>query len=64
MVKNYFIFPGEEQVFAKAFMANRKDYSPVSDYAEIGCIYVNPTDVTQAYSKGIKLIELSEKLNS
>ncbi|QJR81060.1 LlaJI family restriction endonuclease [Alteromonas pelagimontana] len=63
-VKNYFIFPGEEQVFAKAFMANRKDYSPVSDYAEIGCIYVNPTDVTQAYSKGIKLIELSEKLNS
>lgn len=64
IVKNYFVFPGEKQVFTKAFMADRKDYSPVSDYAEIGCIYVNPTDVTHAYSKGMKLKELSEKLNS
>ena len=63
-VKNYFIFPGEKQVFAKAFMANRMDYSPVSDYAEIECIYVNPSDVTRAYSKGLKLEPLSEKLNS
>ncbi|WP_100644077.1 LlaJI family restriction endonuclease [Alteromonas facilis] len=63
-VKNYFIFPGEKQVFAKAFMANRKDYSPISDYVEIECIYVNPTDVTQAYSKGVKLKELSKILNS
>lgn len=63
-IKNYFIFPGEKQIFAKAFMADRKDYSPVSEYAEIECIYVKPTDVTYAYSKGIKMEELSRKLKS
>lgn len=63
-IKNYFIFPGENQVFKKAFMANRKNYKPVPDYASIECIYVNPTEVTYAYSKGLKLKVLSEKLNS
>lgn len=63
-VKNYFIFPGNNSHFDRAFMS--KDDSLVADlrYPPIFCKYIEPAEVIKAYISGIKLSKLSEELLS
>lgn len=62
-IKNFFIFPGTENYFKSVLMTDRKDKSKVDrQYQEIECIYVDPSEVINAYITGSILKSLSERL--
>lgn len=63
-VKNYFIFPGSKAYFETVYMGNRKDLSRIGNYADISCIYIEPSVVIHSYVTGAKLQKLSVELNS
>ncbi|RWU07967.1 LlaJI family restriction endonuclease [Pseudidiomarina gelatinasegens] len=63
-VKNYFIFPGDKQVLTSAYMRKRNVNEADADYANIQCLYVDPQEVIEAYTKEVILENLSKQLIS
>jgi hypothetical protein len=64
-IKNFFIFPGTESHFQSVLMADRKDESKTDEqYKEIECVYIDPSEVIEAYVTGGVLTDLSERLTT
>jgi hypothetical protein len=61
-VKNYFIFPGEQQHFKSAYMSKRSNEQPDTQYNGIECLYVDPYAVIKAYVESSSLDDLSRQL--